>query len=304
MYTLLDAGKNPMYVFGQELLNAFWRPEEVRFDNDGVAFRKLNRPEQDAIKMIMAFFAGADGLVMRNVKKNIDLDDMGAAYFASIQAANEAVHADMYTRLLMILVPDPNEQDFLFRALENVPSIKAKKDYVEKYMSADLETRLIATVNMEMLGFASSFPLIDVICRENGDMTGVITGNNFVIRDESQHGRAWACYLCKLGITDKDRARDMTREMVELEIDFMKDVIPNAVWGANADDVIIHVKYVANMVCRMMNVDFLYPGINSTPFESMEKNGLFGRSSVHEGPVTDYASAPLSTKSFADVDDF
>jgi len=46
---------------------AFWTAEEIDFSNDYSDFQKLNSNEQYFIKMVLAFFAASDGIVLENL---------------------------------------------------------------------------------------------------------------------------------------------------------------------------------------------------------------------------------------------
>ena len=51
-------------------LASFWKAEEIDFSKDYDDFeKKLSPDEQYVIKMILAFFAGSDGLVNLNLRK-------------------------------------------------------------------------------------------------------------------------------------------------------------------------------------------------------------------------------------------
>ena len=48
-------------------MDCFWRAEEIDFSKDLADWQKLNDKEQYFIKMILAFFAASDGIVLENL---------------------------------------------------------------------------------------------------------------------------------------------------------------------------------------------------------------------------------------------
>ena len=48
-------------------MDCFWRAEEIDFSKDMVDWVNLNRREQHFIKMVLAFFAASDGIVIENL---------------------------------------------------------------------------------------------------------------------------------------------------------------------------------------------------------------------------------------------
>ena len=48
-------------------MDCFWRPEEIDFSKDEKDWVQLTEPERQFIKMILAFFAASDGIVIENL---------------------------------------------------------------------------------------------------------------------------------------------------------------------------------------------------------------------------------------------
>ena len=55
-------------------MDCFWRAEEIDFSKDMAHWEKLNDNERMFIKMILAFFAASDGIVLENLAQRFMSD--------------------------------------------------------------------------------------------------------------------------------------------------------------------------------------------------------------------------------------
>ena len=63
------------------MMDCFWRAEEIDFSKDLKHWQTLSEKEQYFIKMVLAFFAGSDGIVLEN---------LGSRFLSEVQ--NETVY--------------------------------------------------------------------------------------------------------------------------------------------------------------------------------------------------------------------
>ncbi|MDQ5893147.1 MAG: Ribonucleoside-diphosphate reductase subunit beta, partial [Patescibacteria group bacterium] len=151
----------------------------------------------------------------------------------------------------------------------NVPSMKAKEDYINKYMrrmtetSLDVETvegkkdfirNLVATnIVMEGVWFYSGFMVV-LSFRQRKQLRNFGSMINWVLRDESLHLQ-FGMNLIQNILEENpelltpdfaDDIRNIVIEGVNKEIDYNKDLFPNGILGLNADYVNQYVKYVAD----------------------------------------------------------
>ena len=75
-------------------MDCFWRAEEIDFSSDMTHWKTLNKDEKHFIKMILAFFAASDGIVIENLGmrflSEVQLPEARAAY--GFQLMMENVH--------------------------------------------------------------------------------------------------------------------------------------------------------------------------------------------------------------------
>ena len=81
----------------------------------------------------------------------------------------ENIHSEMYSLLIETYVKDPQEADFLFNAIENIPCITKKAEWAIKWIQdkdALYAERLVAFAAIEGIFFSGSFASIFWLKRE------------------------------------------------------------------------------------------------------------------------------------------
>jgi ribonucleotide reductase beta subunit family protein with ferritin-like domain len=95
-YTLfpIPQRESGLYALYKQSVASFWTPEEIDFSKDMNDWDKLTPNEQRFLKQILAFFAGADGIVQENLATRFqrDVDSPVARLFYAFQNAMEGVH--------------------------------------------------------------------------------------------------------------------------------------------------------------------------------------------------------------------
>ena len=103
----------------------FWTAEEIDLAHDLKDWATLNEQEQHFIKMVLAFFAASDGIVLENLAQQFttEVQIPEARCFYGFQMMMENIHSEPYSLLIDTYITDPKEKDYLFRAIETVPSV-------------------------------------------------------------------------------------------------------------------------------------------------------------------------------------
>lgn len=274
-----------------------WFVEEVDLANDVSTWEKLNDNEKYFIKMVLAFFAGSDGVVTYNLAARFlnEIQIPEAKAFYAFQIAMETIHSEMYSLMLETYVKDPIEKDQLFGAINNIPCIKKKADWALKWIeneNASFATRLIAFVIVEGLMFSASFASIFWL-KERGLMPGLCLSNEFISRDEGLH--AEFNILLYSMLEDKlsqDDVHDMIREAVDIETEFITESIPCALLGMNNDLMKEYIRFVADRILAQLGYDKIYEAHNPFPF--MDRIALQNKSNFFEHTrIADYSKATV-----------
>ena len=98
-FSLFPIVHNDIWKLYKKMVGCFWTPEEIDLSKDMKDWISLTNDERYFIKMILAFFASADGVVMDNLGtrflSDVKWSELTCAY--SIQLFIEAIHSETYS---------------------------------------------------------------------------------------------------------------------------------------------------------------------------------------------------------------
>jgi ribonucleoside-diphosphate reductase beta chain len=126
-----------------------WTVEEIDWSTDLVDLHhKLKPSEKHLIHRLVAFFATGDSIVGNNLVLNLykHVNSPEARMYLSRQLYEEAVHVQFYLTLLDNYIPDLEERNKAFDAIEQIPSIKEKAQFCFKWMDSINTLNEIRTV--------------------------------------------------------------------------------------------------------------------------------------------------------------
>ena len=98
-YVLFPVEYEDVYEMYKKATDSFWRVDEVDLSKDMKSWNTLSNEEKHFIKMILAFFAASDGIVLENLGTRFmsDVQVSEARAFYAFQIAMETVHSEMYS---------------------------------------------------------------------------------------------------------------------------------------------------------------------------------------------------------------
>jgi ribonucleoside-diphosphate reductase subunit M2 len=178
---------------------SFWTTEEIDLSKDLFDWNlRLNDNERHFISHVLAFFAASDGIVNENLVERFsnEVQVAEARCFYGFQIMMENVHSETYSLLIETYIRDQNQREYLFDAIETIPSIKRKADWALQWISNKNSTfaeRLVAFAAVEGVFFSGSFASIFWI-KKRGLMPGLTFSNELISRDEGMH-TDFACLL-------------------------------------------------------------------------------------------------------------
>ena len=188
MFPIQDDAIWSMY---KRQVDCFWRAEEIDLSKDLASWATLNNDEQRFIKMILAFFAASDGIVLENLglrfMSEVQLAEARAFY--GFQIAMENIHSETYSLLIDTYVKDKTEKLSLFESIQTFPCIKKKADWAIKWINdkrSSFANRLIAFACVEGIFFSGAFCSIYWL-KKRGKMPGLTFSNELISRDEALH---------------------------------------------------------------------------------------------------------------------
>ena len=120
-----------------------------------------------------------------------------ARCFYGFQMMMENIHSETYSLLIDSYIQDNAEKEFLFKAIDNIPSVTKKAEWALKWIASDttFAERIIAFACIEGIFFSGSFCAIFWL-KKRGLMPGLTFSNELISRDEGMH-TDFACLIYK-----------------------------------------------------------------------------------------------------------
>ncbi len=283
-------------VFYEMYKNAIkntWTVDEVDFSSDLVDLNsKMTPAERHLISRLVAFFATGDSIVGNNLVLNLykHINSPEARLYLSRQLFEEALHVQFYLTLLDSYIPDINEREKAFAAIDNIPSIKKKAQFSFKWMDSidklnrldSIEDRRRFLMNLicfagtiEGLFFFAAFAYVYFL-RSKGLLSGLATGTNWVFRDESAH-IDFAYKVIEVALQEqpellspgmKDMIIAMMNDAIDCEMEFAHDILDQGLAGLSAKDMKTYLQYVADQRLQRLGIAHQFNVRN--PFDFME----------------------------------
>ena len=273
-------------------MDCFWRAEEIDFSKDMAHWEKLTDQERMFIKMILAFFAASDGIVLENLAQrfmsDVQLPEARAAYGFQIMIEN--VHSEVYSLLIDTYIKNEEEKHKLFTALDNYPCIKKKADWALKWINdkrSSFASRLVAFACVEGIFFSGAFCSIYWL-KKRGLMPGLTFSNELIARDEGMHTEFAILLYSKLRRKmKKSRIYDIIKDAVTIEKEFICEALPCRLIGMNGKLMSQYIEFVADRLAVQLGYEKIYN--TSNPFDFMEMISLEGKTNFFEKRVGDYS---------------
>lgn len=300
-----------LYEMYQDAIKNTWTVDEISFALDLEHLRdKVGPRERHIVNRLVAFFATGDTIVANNLVLSLyqHVNAPEARMYLSRQLYEEALHIQFYLTLLDDYIPDIGEREAAFAAVDNIPSIKAKADFMYKWMDGvdsigpldtdDKKRRFLLNLIcfsscIEGLFFFGAFAYVYFL-RSKGLLPGLADGTNWVFRDESMHMN-FAFEVVGIvreespHLFDADLQQsiiNMVQEAVEAEYQFAVDVLGDGVPGMSLRDMKTYLESVADQRLSALGIPPVYGSAN--PFDFMELQDVQGLSNFFERTVSSY----------------
>ena len=304
MFPIQDTDVWNMY---KRQIDCFWRAEEIDLSKDMASWETLTVQEQYFIKMILAFFAASDGIVLENlgIRFMSDVQLSEARAFYGFQIAMENIHSEVYSLLIDTYVKKESEKKQLFNAIENFPCIKKKADWAIKWINdedSSFATRLLAFACVEGIFFSGAFCSIFWL-KKRGKMPGLTFSNELISRDEALHTEfAILLYSKLLQPLPQEKALQIIKEAVDIEKEFICDALPCKLISMNSKLMSQYIEFCADRLATQIKCPKIYNV--SCPFDFMEQISIEGKTNFFEKRVGEYALATKEkTEDTFDLDD-
>lgn len=266
-----------------------WMPTEISMQNDIKQWKnnEITEDEKLLVKRCLGFFAGSESLVGNNLLLSAFkyITDAECRQYILRQAFEESLH-----NLTVVYICDSLDLDVeeVFAAYENIPSIKAKDDFLmsitddisRQNFTPDtikgkqelLRNFLTYWIVCEGTFFFSGFAMLLALGRQN-KLQGVSDQIKYTLRDESSH-IAFGTYLINTLIEQnpsiwtkaiQEEFTEHIKKAVELEIAYAHDVLPTGILGLNAEMFVDYMHYIGNRRLEAIGLEYRFPS-DKNPF--------------------------------------
>jgi ribonucleoside-diphosphate reductase beta chain len=293
-FVMFPIEHNDIWKMYKKSVDCFWRTEEIDMSKDLVHWKSLTEQEQFYIKMILAFFAASDGIVIENLGMRFmsEVQISEARAFYGFQIAMENIHSETYSLLIESYIKDKDEKHKLFNAIDNFPCIKKKADWSIKWINdkrANFASRLLAFACVEGIFFSGAFCSIYWL-KKRGLMPGLTFSNELISRDEALHTEFAVLLYQKLQKKlKKSKVHEMIKEAVEIEKEFITEALPCRLIGMNSTLMCQYIEFVADRLVLQLGYEVIYNATN--PFDFIEMISIEGKTNFFEKRVGEYALA-------------
>lgn len=207
--------------------------------------------------MILGFFAPADNLVSQNIAFRFMLECETFEEMSSFvtQLFVELIHSECYGMAVMTFVPNEDEQKIIFEMCQKLWCVKKKLDWASKYLFSDEPKliRLAAFAAAEGIFFSVLFAIIFWF-RSQGILQNFTFMNEQISKDEGMH-RDYGCYLFRKELGKgpdyvpsdwKERVTKLLDDALEIELEFLKELVPEPIEDLNYEDLANYAKVVTD----------------------------------------------------------
>jgi ribonucleoside-diphosphate reductase beta chain len=298
-----------------------WEPEDIGMQKDVEQWRsgQITDNERWIIRMGIGYFSAAEGIVGDNIQ-HVVREMVTAPELKLVlgrHAHEENIHADSLLYMISSLGINPHECEAMF---EQIPTILRKNEFVtrtSKLLRRDLdltrpENKRLLAKNIFLFGqcmegtqFYGLFGMILSLYRQN-KFPGIGQMFRYTLRDESNHIEVFRNLFMDLIEENKEiwtpefreELRDMMREAITLEKEFIKDCLPVNSVGLTVDEFTNYIDYIADRRLEGVGLEPLNPAINNPLPWLAEMMDIKKEQNFFEGRVTDYQkSSSLATVS-------
>ena len=302
-YTLFPIPENDQWAFKmyKQAVASFWTAEEIDMTRDKEHWQTLTISEQNFIKMILAFFAGSDGIVQENLVLRFqgEVESPSIKLFYGFQNAMEGIHSETYSLLIDKYVTDLTEKNYLLAAIDTIPCITKKAEWARKWISStdSFAIRLVAFACVEGIFFSGAFCAIYWL-KKRGLMPGLTFSNELISRDEGLHTLfAVTLYSTLPEKLDATTVEMIIRTAVSIETEFICNSLPCSLIGMNSRDMTTYIQFVANRLAVQLGIPKIWQVSN--PFDFMDLISLEGKTNFFEKKVGEYAKSGVGVDSSA-----
>lgn len=299
-YSLFPVKDEESFAFYKRAESMVWSANEMDFIRDKKDYERLEPKLKHLVDMILGFFAPGDGLIVQNLvfRFLLECETFEEQATFIVQLFIELVHAETYGMTIMVFHPKEEDQKRIFTMCEELQCVKAKADWMNKYMYADIpkSMRYLAFSACEGVFFSVLFSIIFWF-RSKGILQNFIFSNEQISKDEGLH-RDFGAYLFRKEIEKhpfdgwEKQAEQILDEALEIELQFLKELVPEPIDDLNYESLADYAKMVTDSLRVQLGLPQKYKIKNALTW--MNDISLTQKSNFYENRVGSYKSFSVS----------
>jgi len=325
-FNLLPLKYHWAYDLYQKMKANHWEPEDIPMQRDIAQWqsdKQLTDVDRWIVRMAIGYFSAAEGIVGDNIL-HVVREAVTASELKLVlgrHAHEENIHADSLLYMISSLGINPHECEAMF---EDIATIRQKNEFVtriSKGLRRDLD--LAKTENKQLLAqnifvfgqcmegtqFYGLFGMVLSLYRQ-GKFPGIGQMFRYTLRDESNHIELFRHLFSTLVEENRDiwtpqfqkDLVELMKEAVRLEKAFIRDCLPVAAVGLNADEFCQYIDFIADRRLEGVGLPPLSPGVKNPLPWLAEQMDVRKEQNFFEGRVTEYQkSSALQTASDDDL---
>jgi len=282
-------------LYNQAVANT-WFPHEIALGEDLEDWRQMTEDERHAVSFLMSFFNPAELIVNRTLALGVYpyLKAPEAHLYLAKQMWEEANHCLAFEYVLETF---PLDREKIFQQHLETPSIKAKEDFISRYLkrmsegTLDIESaegkkefvrNLVAyNIVMEGIWFYSGF-MVALSFRQRKRLKNFASLIDWVVRDESLHLKFGINLILTILEENPEivtpefsqEIRQIIIDGVNLETGYNQDMFPRGILGVNADYVNQYVRYVADRRLEELGFEAYFKATNPAKWMASATDAL------------------------------
>ena len=133
----------------KKAVDSFWKAEDIDLSRDYADWIKMTADEQHFIKIVLAFFAASDGIIIENLVSRfmVEIQSSEIRAFYAFQNSIENVHSETYSLLIDTYIKDSGEKNRMFNAIENFPCIQKKVNWALNSLFFSAESLMYVSIS-------------------------------------------------------------------------------------------------------------------------------------------------------------
>lgn len=303
-YSIRPLQHNDLWDFYKKVTSQIWLADAVNTADD--RFDSLDPTQQEALKMLLFFFANSDKIVADNLALNLlgaDFVPMEAEFFYAYQLFNENVHSEVYADLIEAYIRDPEEKHNAYNAITNIPTVSKKLKWADKWINNGTDAeKLIAFAVVEGLLFSSTFAFIFWLRHLDKPLSGLYFANDEIATDENTHYQ-FAVHMFNNYVSDRpspEVIESIIMEGYEIEKQYVEDYFGDGIKDMSKEQMVQYVQYTTDCLLTDFGLDKKFDV--TQPLSFMKNLVISGRTNFFEKKSDEYSQLKDSSIEIGDIE--